>query len=201
MGIQINEDVFLVEVFDSSYKVDNRQEVEPEEYHKIHGITDHVRYDLDEGLEGHLHTWKRKGSYEIHHVVGENSNDPGSSGKWMPQKDVNVKFIGTMAGVAKRMIENGRSVRIVGNDTNGMFKHYVKIGAILSRQNGYVMSPSENYSLKSPNSVGYKEFTIRKYKENSGIVETMNYSITQSRVESNEYGINYNMKPRDCDDF
>ena len=201
MGIQINEGVFLVEVFDSSYKVDNRQEVELVDYHKTHGITEHHRYDLDEGLEGHLHTWKRKGAYEIHHVVGETGDDPGSSGKWIPRKDVNVKFIGTMVGVAKRMIDHGRSVRIVGNDTNGMFKHYTKIGAILSRQHGYVMTPSENYSLKSPNSTDYKEFTIRKYKENNGIVETMNYNITQSRVESNGYGVNYNMEPKECNEF
>ena len=62
----------------------------------------------------------------------------------------NSKFVGTMYNVAKRILDSGRAVRIVGNHTNGMFDHYNRIAHILAKKHNKIIKPAEKYSLDKP---------------------------------------------------
>jgi hypothetical protein len=65
---------------------------------------------------------------------------------------------------AKSLIDSGHSVRIVGHKDNGMFDHYHKIGKIISKRNGYLITEPRSHSETTNNidSSEYKEFTVRK---------------------------------------
>lgn len=198
MGITVAEALFLMESLDSMYKIGPPITIDSGEYHHTHGITNHVRHDLDDTKSGYLHVWKRAGAYEIHHSLkGKTEDDDinmrGISGKWVPSGKTNPKFVATMAHVAKTMLKNGRAVRIVGTDDkmpNGktMFHHYNKLSHIIAKKNGYAITQVGPYTLDSENNKGVSQLTISPIKEEyRNIISNMFLENTQMANESNDY--------------
>jgi hypothetical protein len=193
-NLSITEALLFMESLDSRFKLDNGQDVLENLYDVHHKITEHRRYDLDEGKSGHLHVWKRNGAYEIHHTIGEDDHcENGVSGKMVHTKDVNSKFVGTMLHVAKHLVDSGKTVCIAGVHTpeNKMFNHYNRMANILAKKHGYVVSEPKPYNLDSENSKDVKMIRIHKYVAESGIPGLLRMGATLYRNESNNYGLDF----------
>lgn len=193
-NLSITEALLFMESLDSMYELGDKEKYLDNEYNREHGITEHARYPLDGGKSGHLHVWKRNGAYEIHHSVGENEyGEGGISGKMIHSKDMNLKFVGTMLHVAKKIVDSGRTVCIAGFHTpeNKMFNHYNKMANILAKKHGYVVSEPKAYDLDSLNSKDMKMIRIHKYVAESGVPGLLRMGATLYRNESNNYGLDF----------
>lgn len=150
---------FLQESFDSPHE---KTEIFPNLNHeamKHAGVSDYREYELGtDSKNGNLVSYKRKGSYEIHHTVGD------ISGKMIHSDKPNPRFVATMLHHAKGLIDAGHSVRIVGPTETGMFDHYHRIAKALARKHGYVTSTPKSYANSSdnPDAHKYSELTVLK---------------------------------------
>ena len=174
----IVEALYIVEVFDSSYKIGDREEDNPDQSLTDLGnkMDDCHKFKLDSGESGVMTVYKRNGAYEIHHRIEANGKtlsgviNPDSTGA------PNPKFIGTMARKAKELLSQGHKVRIVGaiDSKNGtsktMFDNYKTIGTLIAKHHGYGVSPSEPYTLIHPAAHFYKEFVIHPNLSEAGPV-------------------------------
>lgn len=129
---------------------------------KAGGITEYREHDLDHGKEGKLIIFKRNRSHEIHHEDWDDEGNPKSGEMITRRSGANPRYVATMAHVAKTLLGQGKSVRIVGTVSNGMFKKYRAIGAILAKRHGFVLTPEQKYTVDHPDADDMKEFTIHK---------------------------------------
>lgn len=190
-SIDLSESVYLVEVFDSSFKISERKDTH-EADDGFYGITDRHEHALDDGDSGYLTAFKRNHAYEIHHKKLKDGNFISGS----ISSDVsgpNPKFIGTMAKKAKELLAVGHKVRIVGSidskvgTSKTMFDNYRKIGAVLAKQYGYGITHSEPYSLDHKYAHFYREFTIHPDLSEAGPIGMIMQLDAKSRNEANGY--------------
>ena len=185
VSVPLNEAIYLVEVFDSSYEIGKREEDTPDQSLTELGnkMEDYHKFKLDSGKSGIMTVYKRNGAYEIHHRI--DSEGKTLSGVIKPDSTgaPNPKFIGTMARKARELLSQGHNVRIVGSidskSDNGktMFDNYRKIGTLIAKHHGYGVSPSEPYTLIHPAAHFYKEFVIHPNLSEAGPIG-MNWQLS-----------------------
>jgi len=157
---------FLDESFDKPFeKTENHiSDEEREDIKHRTGVEDYREYHLHDGLgdkdnKTMMTVYKRGHAYEIHHT-----HPSGESGKMISTGKSNPRFVATMFHHAKGLIDQGHSVRIVGNKTNDMFDHYHRIAKALARKHDYVISRphSHDQTSDSPDAHKYSEFLVSK---------------------------------------
>lgn len=188
MSYQIMRALELMESLDSSFKIGPPKNIPITQQHKDVGITEHTEYDLDGGDAGTMTIYRRNGAIEVHHHI-PNGDGEIVSGEFLPDGKHNAKFVGTMYRVAKRILETGHLLRVVGNHTNKMFDHYNRMANVLAKRHGYIVSHPEIYKHPSENAKDYSEITISKPAKNWSPSTNLNESISRSRSKFNNYGL------------
>jgi hypothetical protein len=156
---------FLDESFDKPYDM-KRVHIPEDELNAIHShnVENYEEYELHDGRAhenspSKMTVYKRNGAYEIHHEIGD-----GRSGEMVSTGKPNPRFVATMFHHAKKLIDSGNSVRIVGHKENGMFDHYHRIGKALARKHGYVIGNVSSHSENSPSDIAHKFHTFNVSK-------------------------------------
>lgn len=177
-----------MESLDSSFKIGPPKNIELTQQHKDVGITEHTEYDLDGGKSGTMSVYRRNGAMEIHHHVTDD-NDETVSGEFLPGGKHNAKFVGTMYRVAKRILETGNRLRIIGNHTNKMFDHYNRMAHVLAKRHGYTVSHPEQYKHPSEAGKNYSEITVSRPSKNWSPITGLNEAISKCRSKHDNYGL------------
>jgi hypothetical protein len=137
--------------------------------------------------DGRLTVWKRDGAFEIHHVQ-KDKNDPNKSvsGEWQHTNDYNHKFVSTMFNMAKRIIDSGNSVRIIGNHENKMFDRYHRIASVLAKRHGYTVGKPK---LHHAGDGKYSEFIVGKNLSEHYLIKMVQEADMKNRNKKNNYGL------------
>jgi hypothetical protein len=177
--LQEEAEIFL-ESFNSPYPKSKIHIPDDElsDIYKNHNVSDYNEYELNDGQDSNedkskMIVYKRGYSYEIHHVHAS-----GESGKMISTGKPNPRFVATMLHHAKGLIDAGHSVRIVGNEENGMFGHYHRIAKALARKHDFVLTRPVSHCKSSSNLEAHKfiEFEVSK-KINESLNHNMSCTI------------------------
>lgn len=112
---------YLVELFDKPWSAERVKDISDQlNSAKADGKTNHHFYKL-EGENGFLHTFKKDGYTEIHHIAANGMTgiiSDISSGK----SGANPRFYSTMINHAKQHLEKGHGIKI--SAPQHLLKHY-----------------------------------------------------------------------------
>lgn len=184
-SITVLEAYFIMESLDSKHEITELTPPPLTPMQVILGVSDNKHYALDGGKAGYAMTFKRAGAYEIHHYLQPEDTKKVISGE-MVGKTTNMRFVGTMAHLAKEFLDKGHSVRIAGRKDNGMFDHYKKVGTILAKRHNLIVSPVSEY--KVPGSKNVSEFTISHHVGEGAIINFLMMR-TNDATDENGYDI------------
>lgn len=181
------DSIVLVESLDKPFHIGPSMNGVLEPHHIKSDISDYKEYELEHGKEGVLTVFKRKGSYEIHHSAPADENGVSKSGEFISTRNgANPRFVATMGHVANSLIQKGHSVRVVGKVSNGMFDRYRRLGVILAKRYGKLVTPIQKYTTDHPDADDMKEFIIHGY-----IGESPVFWIKGARVNESNYDNDY----------
>lgn len=155
----LNDAILLVEVFNTVPKLKEISITDNDKiFDFIHKAKDHRKFETESGDQ--IDTFHRDGAYEIHHTKIGKDNTP-VSGLMVHTKDVNVGFMSTMVHLAKNILSDGKMVRIVGNQSNGMFNHYHKIALNLAKKGGHILDGPYEYNINHPDAHNFKSVIVK----------------------------------------
>jgi hypothetical protein len=183
----------LVESMNKPFHIGPAINNEIQPHHIDNGITDYREHDIDHGREGRLTIFKRNRAYEIHRSDW-GDNDTEQSGKFISNRSgPNPRFVATMGHVANNLLDKGHSVSIVDRVSNGMFDRYRRLGVLLAKRYGRLVTNSQRYTLDHPDSDDLKEFTIQNYVGESPIF-LIKSGIVNNATYENDYHITESFK-------
>ncbi len=141
----------IYEIFDNPYSTEPADKVTTDAV--LNTIAKHKNDDENignvkvhklEGNNGHLITYTRNKSFEIHHINANNE-----SGEMIHIKDTNPRFISTILHHIKtNALDKDRSAKIVSPKDSTLSNHYERIINKLSKKHGF------KYEKGSENTLG-----------------------------------------------
>ena len=186
-ALTLIDSVILVESLDKPFHLGPAINNSVQQHHVDSGITDYREHDIEHCKEGRLTIFKRNRAYEIHHSDWDD-DDSEKSGEYLSRRSgANPRFVATMGHVANTLLDKGHAVRIVGRVSNGMFERYRRLGVLLAKRHGRLVTNPQKYTVDHPDSEDLKEFTIHNYVGESPIFWIKSGLINNATFENNYY--------------